>query len=319
MRRQSFKTLLAQLDGLTSGQRDALLCAVQAVGRQAQVVTTIESARAALLVCPRCQCRAHRRHGHANGLQRFRCRACGRTFNSLSGTPLARLRHKTKWLDYCDTMRDPASTVRRAAAHVNVHKNTSFRWRHRMLTRVRDDRRLPLDGIVEADEMYLLESEKGARKLSRPARRRGGVATRRGISREQVCVLVARDRSGRTHDAVTGKGAVSVAQLQRHLAPVLAPDAMLVTDGDAAYGAFARAAGISHQSVNLQVGGRVRGAVHVQNVNAYHSRLRGWLHHFRGVATRYLHNYCGWRWAIDLDRLGTAQAMLRSALGVIHT
>jgi hypothetical protein len=94
---------------------------------------------------------------------------------------------------------------------------------------------------------------------------------------------------------------------------------MLVTDGHAAYGAFARAAGVSHESVNLQVGGRVRGAVHVQNVNAYHSRLRGWLHHFRGVATRYLHNYCGWRWVIDLDRLGTAQAMLRSALGVIHT
>jgi transposase-like protein len=85
--------LLAHLDGLTPGQGKALLRAVQGIGRPTQVVATIESARAALLACPRCQSRAHRRHGHANGLQRFRCRACGRTFNSLSGTPMARLRH----------------------------------------------------------------------------------------------------------------------------------------------------------------------------------------------------------------------------------
>jgi hypothetical protein len=40
------------------------------------------------------------RHGFANDLQRFRCCDCGRTFNDLTGTPLARLRHKAKWLAY---------------------------------------------------------------------------------------------------------------------------------------------------------------------------------------------------------------------------
>jgi transposase-like protein len=42
------------------------------------------------------------RHGHAHGLQRYRCRTCARTFNAFSGTPLARLRHKSRWLDYLD-------------------------------------------------------------------------------------------------------------------------------------------------------------------------------------------------------------------------
>jgi hypothetical protein len=41
----------------------------------------------------------------------------------------------------------------------------------------------------------------------------------------------------------------------------------------------------------------VRGAIHVQNVNAYHSRLRGWLQPFRGVASRYLGNYLGWQFS----------------------
>ena len=318
MRRLAFDTLLGQLDQLSPQQRTALLQAVGAIGRQDEVVAIIESARAPGLACPRCQGCKHRRHGHANGLQRYRCRCCGRTFNALSGIPLARLRHKAKWLDYCDTLRDPATTVRRAAEQAGVHKNTSFRWRHRLLTWIRLDRQLPLRGIVESDEMYLLESQKGARRLDRAPRRRGSVATKRGLLGEQVCVLVARERSGRTHDAVTGRAPLTTAQLRRHLGPVLDRDVLLVTDGHAAYRAYTRASGISHQYVTLSAGQRVRGAVHVQNVNAYHSRLRGWLHHFRGVATRYLHHYCGWRWAIDMQRINTSEAMLRCAVGVIN-
>ena len=164
--------------------------------------------------------------------------------------------------------------------------------------------------------MYIMESQKGARTLDRPARRRGGVAGKRGISGEQVCILVARNRSGQTHDAVTGRGALTAARLHQHLAPVLHSDALLVTDGHPAYPVFARQSGISHEAVNLQAGVRVRGAIHVQNVNAYHSRLRQWLHHFLGVATRYLPNYLGWRWAIDGGRIETPAAMLRRAIGV---
>ena len=54
----------------------------------------------------------------------------------------------------------------------------------------------------------------------------------------------------------------------------------------------------------------------VQNVNARHSRLRGWLLPFRGVASRYLDNYLDWRWALDGRRIATPEALLRAALGV---
>ncbi|MGH8853946.1 MAG: IS1595 family transposase, partial [Telluria sp.] len=168
---------------------------------------------------------------------------------------------------------------------------------------------------VEADEMFLLESQKGSRTLDRPARKRGGVARWRGINRDHVCVLVARDRTGGTFDFITGRGAVTAAQLQRHLPPVLAPDVLLVTDGHQAYRAFARAAGIAHEFVNLRAGERGRGAVHVQNVNAYHQRFRQWLARFNGVASRYLPNYLGWQWAVDGRRIDTAERLLRAALG----
>jgi hypothetical protein len=41
------------------------------------------------------------------------------------------------------------------------------------------------------------------------------------------------------------------------------------------------------------------GAFHVQNVNACHGRLKGWMGRFNGVATRYLPHYLGWRRTLE--------------------
>lgn len=66
------------------------------------------------------------------------------------------------------------------------------------------------------------------------------------------------------------------------------------------YHAFAKASGIYNRQVNAKAGERVVGVVfHIQNVNAYHSRLKGWMYRFRGVATKYLPNYLGWRRTLD--------------------
>ena len=318
MRSPGFVRLLRQVPMLNRQQRSQLLAALRPAIGLDSVCETIEQARPAPLSCPDCGGSRHYRHGASRGLQRYRCRACNRTFNALSGTPLARLRFREKWLDFSKEMLDSRS-VRAAAKTVAVHRNTSFRWRHRFLGGIRHDQPERLTGIAEADELFLLESQKGSRKLDRPARKRGGVAHRRGISREHDCILVARDRGGQTCSFVTGRAAVTARQLHRHLLPVLDPDVLLVTDGHRAYQTFARQARIAHAFVNLRLGERVRGAVHMQNVNAYHQRLRSWLARFHGVASRYLPNYLGWRWALDGERIASPEHLLRAALGVFHT
>jgi transposase-like protein len=314
----AFDSYLTQIAQLTRAQCTRVLALLKPAVDQGRTAAVIEDAVASRLCCPRCQGKQLYRHGTKSGLQRFRCRACGRTFNSLTGTPLARLRHKEKWLDFGECMLD-SRTVRETAARLGVDKNTSLRWRHRFLTLTKTDRPACLNGIAEADETFLLESQKGARNLQRTARKRGGKASKRGISKEQVCILVVRDRSGNTVDFVPGRGPVTVAQLKEHLRPVLAPDALLVTDANKAYRTFARQHGISHQYVNLSAGERMRGAVHVQNVNGYHSRFHTWLRRFNGVATRYLPNYLGWQWAIDQERICAPETLLRAAIGVFNT
>jgi hypothetical protein len=61
------------------------------------------------------------------------------------------------------------------------------------------------------------------------------------------------------------------------------------------------------------------GAIHVQNVNACHSRLRAWLAPFRGVASRYLPNYLSWLRALDGGKLTSADQLLGLAIGPIHS
>jgi transposase-like protein len=177
----AFNSYLTQIAQLTRAQCARLLALLQPAVDQGRTAAVIEDAVAPRLCCPRCQGKQLYRHGTKSGLQRFRCRACGRSFNSLTGTPLARLRHKDKWLDFSDCMLD-SRTVRKAAERVGVAKNTSLRWRHRFLSLTKTDRPACLNGIAEADETFLLESQKGARNLQRTARKRGGKASKRGIS-----------------------------------------------------------------------------------------------------------------------------------------
>jgi transposase-like protein len=246
-------------------------------------------------------------------LQRYRCVACGRSFNALTGTPLARLRLRDKWLPYLRCLID-STTVRTAAERVAVAKSTSFRWRHRFIAGVRREPRPKLSGVVEADETYHLESQKGSRYMDRVPRKRGGTASRRGNSKEFDCILVARDRNRQTCDFVTGRGPVSASQLAQHLQPALAPDVLLVTDAARSYQAFARRAGITHEAVNVKAGIRARGAIHLQNVNGWHSRFKTWLRRFNGVASRYLANYTSWQRVLDAAVLTTPRHWLRIAV-----
>ena len=321
MKAERFDQWFADLPQLNGPQRARVQDALHPAAGLDRIVALITDIRGPHRRCPRCKCTHCHRHSQANGLQRYRCCACGRTFNDLTGTPLARLRHKGKWLEYLAALLD-SLPVRKAAGRLGVHRNTTFRWRHRFLQWIKLDRPARLNGIVEADETFLLESQKGSRKLDRPARKRGGRARLRGISHELDCILVARDRDGRTVDAVTGRGALRASQLTQHLLPRLAPQALLVTDANAAYRSFASRHGIAHEAIHSRAGERLRqagpGAIHIQNVNAYHARLKGWLMRFRGVASRYLSNYLGWRWALDGDRIDTVEQLLRVAISVIH-
>lgn len=318
MRARELKQLMALMVKLTPGQREHLMARLGGDLALDQATVMVQAHMSSHPGCPKCQLLGVVRNGQANGLQRYKCRSCGVTFNALTGTPLARLRHREKWLLQAQAL-DEGISVRKAAARMEVHRTTAFRWRHRFLTVPREVKTSCMGGVAEADETYVLQSYKGQRRRllaeqPRKPRRRGGRAAQRGLSAEYVPILVVRNRAGQTTDFVleaANKPCVSAA-----LKVAVADDAVLCTDGSPMLATVARELEIEHHAVNLSRGERTRGAWHIQNVNAYHGRFKGWMRRFNGVASSYLPNYLGWFRALDRNAQTGAKPVSLLALAV---
>lgn len=287
---QAFHHWLAQLSQLSTQQKSTLDQALQN-----PPATEVLDCLPALQGCPHCQTSAKQLApwGWSRGLRRYRCRSCRRTCTALSTTGLARLHYPARWKDYAQALIDGLS-VRKAAKACGISKNTAFLWRHRFLAAAAKHRATHEAGIVEVDETFFLESFKGQRRLPRPSRKRGGVSVTRGTGKDQIPVMVVRDREGHTADFKLTR--LDANHVREALMSLIDQESVLCSDGAAVYASFARTQGITHQVVHARPGQRVRqGAFHIQNVNAYHSRLKNWMARFHGVATRYLPNYLGWR------------------------
>ena len=296
MRQRELKRLMAMVKKLSPNQRRVLKDEL-AAGDGVSAVADIIEAQAGKPACPYCKDEHIVRNGTASSLQRYKCRGCRRTFNALTGSPLARLRQKGKWLAQSEALHESMS-ITRAAKRLQVARSTAFRWRHRFMATPKTIQAQTLVGIAEADETFFLRSNKGQRHLDRKPRRRGGKAAQRGLSKEQVPVLVARDRSGATATSILA--ADGKADLVKALKPLLPIDTILCTDGSSVLAAVAKELGIEHRPINVSAGQRViAGVFHIQNVNAYDSRLKTWIRRFNGVATKYLDSYLGWFRTID--------------------
>jgi transposase-like protein len=304
MKRRAFQKLLSQIEKLTISQEKQL----QNQLNKQNSLKTIKSITIEVDHCPHCGATNLYKWGVRSRLQRYKCKECNKTFNALSKTPLARLRHKERWSDYAKGLLESYS-IEKSAKQCNVAISTSFRWRHRMLKVSQEIKAKKLHGIVELDETYFPRSEKGNHSLDRKPHKRGSWA-KRGLSlKEHVPVLIARDRNGNTTDAVLENGQDgSIAEV---MLPLLdRRDVLLCSDSKSSYKSFARLFDFVHETINASKE-YVNGIYHVQNVNAYGSRLKNWMVHFHGVSTKYLDNYLGWMRILDTQKELTPDGLLR--------
>lgn len=246
------------------------------------------------LFCPHCSGKHIVRHGYCGDRQRYCCKSCKKTFTDLSGTPLHRIQLKEKFFQSLRCMLEGYS-LPRTAKTVGVSVPTAFYWRHKILDALRSLKDEQLSGIVEADDTYVLYSEKGSRRLDRPPRRRGGKAKKPGINDEQVCIVVARDRNDNTVSKVAALGRPTAEEIDSVLGNNISPNAIFCSDKHRSFEKFARVHDLEYVQLNLSLNKRViQGLYHVQNVNSYHQRFKSWMRRFNGVAAKYLNNYVHW-------------------------
>ncbi len=289
MNHKQFQAWFSRVDQLSTAQRREAEAALSGGSQASASLAAIEAGVGEGRRCPHCDTPGAIAPDKARGLRRYHCKDCGKTFNATTVTLLAGLHRKERWLAFGTYLAD-RETVRASAGRCGFAVNTAFHWQHRFLAaESRDPRKLA--GIVEADETYVLESRKGERHLDRKACRRGGKASKRGLSAEQVPVLVAADRSGITVSAVLP--AVNADALRDVIEPVVEGDIVLVSDGNSAFPPCAAAMGVRHEALNPSAGERVRNAFHIQTVNSRHGQLKGFLRRYRGIAPSTSTTTCG--------------------------
>lgn len=304
---------MAQVGSLTQKQKTQLSEALAATKVEPSTAQLVNREFSSDPVCPSCAGKSIYKWGIVSGLQRYRCKDCKRTFNALTGTPLAHLRKKELWETYSQALADSLSLTK-AAEVCGIDRTTAFRWRHRFLPQS-DEPVAMCCGIVEADETYFRESFKGKKVQHRAARKRGELHVR-GLSAEQIPVVVVKDRSGHTCDAVLEER--SAREVGLRIGGRIATSSLLCIDRSRILKKFAKDSGLAFELVGAkQRKGREK-VFHVQTVNAYHSRLKNWMKRFNGVATERLSNYLTWRRLQEMKLASPQEWLLTIVRGKLH-
>jgi hypothetical protein len=237
--------------------------------------------------CPHCNAANAMLHGtDGRGRQRLKCRGCGRTFNILTGTPMARARKPEKWAKYLGFMTCHVSVRGIVRAGAGVNHVTAWRWRHRFLHAAAGDGGDLLSGVVETAWTLFDRSFKGDRGAGQRLTLEG---------RPPVPVLSAADSGGGVFDTI----AACRAQAEAALAVRVAAGSVLCSVGGDSFARIAERAGAEHWAVGAAGRGAKVGRLGLERVGAHHRDVRQLVYGAcLGVATKHLGNYLGWQRAM---------------------
>lgn len=146
-----------------------------------------------------------------------------------------------------------------------------------------------LEGIIEADEAYVLESQKGIPVTTRKPRKHGESATKRGLSDEQMCICVATDREGRIIARCVNRAKPTAQNIAEALGARIGESGVFLCDGATAYNKLVEEK--KCEKIVLKSRDDYNKAHHLNTVNGLHSRLKTMLRQFRGVSSKYLNRY----------------------------
>lgn len=245
--------------------------------------------------CPHCGHPKYVKFGIDKGAQRYKCKSCKRNFTEYTGTWMAGIHKKNKIDAYMQLMLEEKS-LDKIKEELGINKKTAFDWRHKILSSLEDIDKDTFSGITESDETFLLFSEKGQRALARKGKKRGGGSKKRGISNDQVAVIVTTDRAGQQGLNVATLGRLKKDDIEKSIGERISDKTILCSDSHVSYKGFAKDKLIEHHAVRADLKQYVKdGIYHVQHANSMHNRLKKWINEkFWGVSTKYLQQYLNW-------------------------
>lgn len=286
---------------LPLSERAKLLQEFKDIDSESSSDYTIQHSRRYLLnnkqgVCSHCGHTKYVKFGFKSGSQRYKCKSCNKSFTEYSGTWMAGIHHKDKMDDYLELMVEEKSLDKIKVA-LSINKKTAFDWRHKILASLSDNDKDDFTGITESDETFFLNSEKGRSVNHRESRKRGGKSKTRGVSNDQVAVIVTQDRKSNLDLTVATMGRIKKVDIENAIGSRIKPNqTVLCSDAHVSYKGFAIDNQIEHHPLKAIIKQRVKNKIyHIQHVNSTHNRIKKWIDStFWGVSTKYLQQYLNW-------------------------
>ena len=248
-------------------------------------------------VCPHCSSDKIYKRGKQKGVQMYQCRICSKWYSETTGTPLWDIKLKHKWQSYLRYM-EQGMTIKQISKEIGISIQTSFDWRHKVLSSLSSFTPQTLSDVVECDELELALSNKGSRNLQRKARKRGNDFQRNTSPEETtvVQVVTAVQRNGEKYLRAVESKRLSTEEITKAFDGKLADQTTLITDKHPSYKLFAREnLALKHKTILAKEHvNKDDKNVHLQHVNNTHAQLRTFLLPFNGVSSKYLQNYLNW-------------------------
>ena len=229
--------------------------------------------------------------GFQHGKQRYMCKACGKKFTYDINQITA---HSHQPVDAWITVIEDTLAMKsldETAGKIGVCHETAFNMRHKLLAYLETmiETAKPPDELVETDETYVTESQKGVKCKNRKPRKHGESASKRALSNEQYCICVVTDRNKNVFAKCVNRAKPSSEDIIKALSAHVSRKSVLLCDGAASYNQLAdtleckKIELIGHESYDK--------VYHLNTVNNLHSRIKRMLGQFRGVASKYLNRY----------------------------
>ena len=230
----STRELMAAITGLTEYQLQTVTEQIkQYLALNEELQDTYPKA------CPRCGRTDGRfiKKGFQHGKQRYQCKCCGSKFTYdvgriTSGSHM----NMDEWsVALEDTL--TLKPLRVTEKKLSISHPAAFDMRHKLLVYMEDivDPFEFLEPLVEADETYVLESQKGTPVTHRKPRHRGGHASKRGLSDEQYCVCMATDRVGHAVMACVNRSQPTKDDIIDAIGEYITPGSIIMCDGSRSY------------------------------------------------------------------------------------
>ncbi len=244
--------------------------------------------------CPHCKSNHFVKNSKKDGRQRFVCMDYHKIFAVTNNTILSKPQKDLEiWKKYIHCMIEKYS-LRKTAEICGIALSTSFYWRHKILDTLQEmQESIKLDGIVEADETFMPISYKGHHRdfnFPRSAKKRGTANTKRGLSKELVCIPCVVDLNGKSVAKIANLGKPNLKALNSVINGKVERESVFVTDSLRSYLKLSNEMSLNH--IRIPRNKYSNGSFNIQKSRFIPSILKAMLtYNFKGVSTKYLNNY----------------------------